>query len=143
MSKTEGWEPRLAAFVEEKRGATLAWGQLDCCLLAADWVAVATGVDPVPEFRGGYKTGRGALPVLKRFAGGGVLAAAEKVAMRIGAEEVPVARAQRGDVMAFPADPAGGFDHGLGVCIGALSLVFGLEKVEAAPTAKAARAWRL
>ncbi len=145
--KTEGWERRLSEFVTERGLAPLVWGVNDCCLLVADWALSATGVDPIPSLRGRYKTPRGALGVLRRFGGGDVTAAVETAMASLGALEVEVARAQRGDVMAFEAVPllfaAAGFDVGLGVCFGALSLAFGEERVEAVPTSKALRAWRL
>ncbi len=140
--KREGWESRLAQFAAARLGRPFCWGADDCCLLAADWVAVAIGADPVADLRG-YATELGAARKLKRFTGGetSILSAADLIAADIGASEVQLARAQRGDVVAFRDD--GRFGAALGVCLGSTALTFHEGYVRAVPMAAALRAWRL
>ena len=75
------------------------WGSHDCCLFASDCVRAITGVDPASRFRGRYKTRLGAIRIMRRHAGGGVVETARKVAADLGLAEVPVLRARRGDVV--------------------------------------------
>lgn len=109
MTRREDWPQRLAAFVERARHQAFAFGEWDCCLMAADWVLEATGVDHARGLRGAYADERGAAAVLGRR--GGVPA----IATGALGEPIAPAFAQRGDVvmMLTQRGPA------LGVCIGA------------------------
>lgn len=51
------------------------------------------------ELRGTYSDIRSAALALRRFAGGGLAETAEKIAERLAAPAVPLALAQRGDVV--------------------------------------------
>lgn len=61
------------------------WGELDCALAVADWIAHLTGSDPASEFRGRYKTGEAALALIKSH--GGFLALLTTLAARAGLPE--------------------------------------------------------
>lgn len=93
--RREGWEQSLIDTIEAAKGRPFAWGEADCCLFVADAVAVMTGRDPAEKLRGRYSTEKGALRTL----GGDFAQAIEKLAAEFGLEEVPVAMAQRGDVV--------------------------------------------
>lgn len=134
--KREGWERELTLFVEDALRNPTYWG----CLTAARWAETATGC-AMPKALTSVKTVRGAVTALKRYSGGSVLSAAEKIADKVGASEVPVKRAQRGDILAFEGEAP--FDAALGVCVGADAIVmFGGETV-AVPKDRAFKAWRL
>jgi len=145
LARIEGWEGAFLALIQARARAPLHWGTHDCCLFAADVVLAVTGVDLGTPFRGRYKTPRGALGALRRFAGGGVAAAAEKIAERYAIREIPPLMARRGDVGLLPAvaAPGSGFDGALGVCVGATWAVAGTCGLDHVPLAAALRAWRI
>jgi len=55
---------KLAAFINQRNCEPFKWGKNDCCLLVADWVLFATGNDVAADFRGKYRTERGAFKQL-------------------------------------------------------------------------------
>lgn len=62
-----------------------AWGSLDCCLWAADWVLARSGRDPAAPLRGGYWTEAGAGELVRRA--GGILALVSQHVAAIGLVE--------------------------------------------------------
>ncbi len=122
-----------------RRGRSFQWGVHDCCTFACDVIRDAGGVDYAAPFRGRYRTAAGAARVLRRFAGGGLEAAAEKIAQDNGLEEVPPLMAQRGDFVLLDAaeGPA------LGVCLGATFIAAGPAGAVTLPLKRARRAWRV
>lgn len=78
---------------------------IDCCVMfQADVHLAATGIDPVAEWRGRYRTLRG----MKRVMGpGGLPRCMARVARRMKWKRVSPARARVGDV-GFVATPGGG-----------------------------------
>ena len=145
ISRVEGWEGRLAAFVAQARSRPHQWGVFDCCLAPCDGVREITGVDPATALRGRYKTERGALLALRRFAGGGLVETVEKIAADLGAPEVGTGFASRGDVV-LVTDPAvsradfGGF---LGLCLGRDVAVMTLEGLRLWPLEPDWRVWKV
>ena len=61
MTRADNWRTLLADFIESRRERPFVWGQHDCCLFAADWVALATGQDPAETHRGKYDSVHGDL----------------------------------------------------------------------------------
>ncbi len=122
-----------------RRGRSFQWGVHDCCTFACDVIRDAGGVDYAAPFRGRYRSAAGAARVLRRFAGGGLEAAAEKIAQDNGLEEVPPLMAQRGDFVLLDAaeGPA------LGVCLGATFIAAGPAGAVSLPLKRARRAWRV
>ncbi len=51
----------LAAYLRASGARPFAWGECDCCTWACDWVLQRRGVDPAAEWRGRYRTRRGAM----------------------------------------------------------------------------------
>ena len=140
MERCPDWPERLKAAIESARDEPFAWGTNDCALFACNVILEITGVDFAEEFRGRYRSRRGAIRALNKIAGLGLEKLADHLADREGIAEVPVAFAQRGDVMLMdtPTGPA------LGICIGgevaAPQENAGLAFV---PAATARRAWAL
>ncbi len=122
-----------------RRGRSFQWGVHDCCTFACDVIRDAGGVDYAAPFRGRYRSAAGAARVLRRFAGGGLEAAAEKIAQDNGLEEVPPLMAQRGDFVLL--DAAAG--PALGVCLGATFIAAGPAGAVTLPLKRARRAWRV
>lgn len=100
--RLDNWPSLLAAFLADEK--PFVWGSRDCCLFAADAVLCITGIDPAIDFRNRYTTAKGAARVLKKY--GGLKGAVERITMDHGMMEVPVALAQRGDVVLIDS-PAG------------------------------------
>lgn len=105
--RREDWPGRLAAFVEARREMPFAWGAHDCVTMAADWIEQATGVDPIADLRG-WDDALSASRTIESLGG-----LKQAVTDRLGAE-IPVAFAQRGDVVLHDETDR----PGLGVCVG-------------------------
>ena len=98
MTRFPDWESRLHDFLVSREHTPFRYGVNDCCLFAADAVCVITGVDIAAEFRGQYKSQRGALTAIKRLTGGTTAADAVAYAAR-DLEECAPALARRGDLV--------------------------------------------
>lgn len=94
MQRLPDWDARLAAYLEEIRACPFAWGRHDCCTFGAGAVLAMTGVDPMPEFRGRYRTQLGSVRALKRFGAGTLDATLDTKFVR-----VAPSLAQRGDLV--------------------------------------------
>jgi hypothetical protein len=99
--RLRNWPKLLAAHLKASAGRPFAWGAVDCGLAAADAIQAMTGKDPAAELRGRYSTADGATEALLAFAGGGIEAAAEKIAAQQGWSEIPIKFAGRGDLVLF------------------------------------------
>ncbi len=141
LVRYEDWPTRLAKFTELIRDIPFTWGQWDCCLTACSAMKAITGVDPAASMRGKYKTPLGAARVLRKFAGGGVEEAAERVAMELGAREIPVSYAQRGDFVVLNTEV--GDSLGTVDLSGHNILVTSADGAVFLPLSLARRAWRV
>ncbi len=130
LTRCNHWPDALNEYIERKRRAPFAWGSNDCCLFAADWVQICTGVDYAQAWRGSYSSGLGAVRLLDEA--GGV----EAMVDALGLQRVAPQLAGRGDIVAQEA----GRGMTLGICIGVTTafvaktgLVFGpIENIETA-----------
>lgn len=103
--RAQGWEIRLADFIAARMSSPFVWGVSDCCLFACDAILEVRGVDPAAWFRGRYSDHRGAALALREFSDGGDLeAAAEKIALEQGFDEIASAWMQRGDCVLIETD---------------------------------------
>lgn len=136
LQRFEDWPSRLSAAVEAARTTPFVWGVSDCCLFAADCVLAMTDVDLAAEYRGRYRSKRGAYATLKRRFGGGVEAAARHA---LDAPLPSALMAQRGDVVLV--DTAEG--PALGVCLGRHCGCRGRTETVFVPLANARLAWRV
>ncbi len=145
LRRLEGWEHRLADFVDEARSRPFQWGEFDCCLMPCDGVLAITGVDPAAKLRGRYRTLRGAQAALIRFARGGLVEAAEKIAADLAAPEVDLSFARRGDIclLTDPELVETGFDAMLAICLGREVGIAQAGGLRLLPLARAARAWEV
>ncbi len=148
-ARIEGWEGALLRFVEGCRSAPFSWGRFDCCLFAADALRAITGVDAFAPFRGRYRSGGGALRVMRRAGYDDLLGAASAVLGGLGLNEVAPLSARRGDIVAIAladgnAGAREGFSHALGVAMAGDCLVpmhrAGLAR---RPLTHVARAWHV
>jgi hypothetical protein len=105
VTRAEGWPERLADTIEAALARSFSWSEHNCGLFVADCCKAMTGVDPAAGFLrdarfGDYASARTGLQ-MEGARGGSVGALAAKIAKDWGAEPVPVAYAQRGDIMAL------------------------------------------
>jgi hypothetical protein len=128
------WLARLGAYLEEVREKPFRWGSNDCALFAAGAVRAMTGQDPGADWRGRYRSARGAARLMRArgFDGPSAIAAAAFPA-------VAPAHAQIGDLAAVPG--AGG--AALGVVQGPGVYVLRPEGLAVVPVAEAVAAWRV
>ena len=134
---------KLGEYLAATHGRSFDWAAANCCHFAADWVAQATGVDPMASLPATYNASA-ALRLLRSL-GGDMVAAWSR---QLGREPVPPAFAQVGDVVlvAMPADacaePCAGVS--MGICMGATAVIITAEGHHAyLPMSAATAAWRL
>lgn len=102
LTRAEHWATReFHDFLMARKVVPFRWGTNDCALFCADGIASITGTDIASEFRGQYKTERGALAAINRVAGGKDIA--DAAAWCAQKHEMPEwdypLRAQRGDLV--------------------------------------------
>lgn len=109
------WSTRLSTFISENANRQFEWGRWDCCLFAADAVKAITGEDLAADFRGRYKTERGALRALKKYGKGAIK---ETLASKLGTEKTPL-QATRGDIALVdrPGGDAAGVVSGVAIIV--------------------------
>lgn len=133
LTRVESWPQVLADFIAAA-DRPFVWGEWDCCLMAADCVYAMTGVDVAAEFRGRYKTARGALRVMH----GSLAVTAQRVAQAHCLPETNPALAQRGDICLV----ATSLGDALGICVGAKIACTGPDGLVMLPLTAARSAWR-
>lgn len=137
------WPAALARFFAAREGAEFGYGRSDCCLFVADAVLAMTGVDLAADYRGRYRSREGAEECLRLTAGRATVAAAmERAARGLGLAEVPVACAQRGDIVLL-AREAGDQSLGLVALDGRRIAAVSERGFLYLPVGRAARAWRI
>jgi hypothetical protein len=85
---------QLSDFLKRSLGEPFVWGERDCALWAASWVAAKRGVDPAVAWRGRYHSALGCARLVR--ASGGLQAAIARDMERAGFETT--AAPQPGDV---------------------------------------------
>jgi len=137
LIRYEAWPARLAEFIQGAQKRPFVWGEFDCCLFAADWVMVATGVDVAADLRGKYKSETGAARVIKKY--GGIERMVDDLLAPYGAIKLPIAKARRGDVCLLDT-PLG---EALGVCVGERIACATFNGVAMAPMRSAQAVWMI
>lgn len=130
--RPDGWERRLKAFIDARKGQPFAWGANDCASFAADAVLAQTGVDPMADWRG-YDSEFGAARVLVTA---GATSLADLVTRVL--TPCPVGLAQRGDVALVMQ----GNEPTLMIVAGDWLIGPGLERMKMAPRSAAVMTWR-
>ncbi len=126
--KAEGWQARLAAYLNDCSRRPLVYGQHDCALFAAGAVQAMTGLDLAADWRGRYATLRGGLRVLR------AQGYADQVALA--AAHLPEAATPRPGDLAVIDTPHG---PALGVVQGAMVYVLGEDRLSLVPVSAAIR----
>ena len=114
MKRAENWPTLLCTYIDERRDIPFTWGSNDCCLFAADWVRLATDLDPASDLRGKYNSAMGARRITKKR--GGVAETVARALVPLGFREIALPLASRGALIVR--------DSGDGDCAG---IVLGRE----------------
>jgi hypothetical protein len=98
-SRYPDWPARLEAFLFAQTGRKFRYGSFDCCLFVCDAILAMTGEDLGATFRGRYDSAKSAAEMIRAYGQRSVAGLVASTAGRRGMEEIPIARAQRGDVV--------------------------------------------
>ena len=143
MIRPPDWQERMIKALKLKQSLPFSWGSHDCALFACDIVQAICSVDFALLFRGKYETEKEAHKVLKAFAGGGLEQVIEKLAKEHDCKEVPILKAQQGDIMlAEVLTPGDVFRDSLGICVGERIAFASKKGLVQLPLSSAKRAWR-
>lgn len=111
--RVHNWPHALHEYLEAVRSREFAYGAFDCCLFAADWVQIATGIDHAAELRG-YASKAQAYEIIERY--GSIEAMVTQLLER---EPIHPAHAQRGDIVLASVPVAQGeAGETIGICEG-------------------------
>lgn len=129
------WPRLLAEYLAENRRRPFEFGTFDCCFFAGGAVAAMTGRDVMAEYRDTVHDARSSAVYVDAHGGVAAMLAAKKEFT-----EVPILRAQRGDVILMDSPDGRGV---VGVCTGAAVAYVQPEGLATAPLrAVGKRAWR-
>jgi hypothetical protein len=136
LRRLDDWPSRLRAFIRSRRELPFAWGSNDCCTFAiGGGVEALTGVLLLPDVQ---------RPTTELGAARFLLDRGHRDASGLATELLgePLATprlAQRGDVVALPADEG----VTLGICLGTDAAAPGPSGLVFAPLSCALKAWRV
>lgn len=130
IERLPNWEQALSDYILSKRDEPFVYGENDCCMFAAGAMIAITGIDPIPEFRGKYKSLASSIRMLKELGAGDL----EKT-IDGKLPEIAVGLAQRGDV-AF-------YDGSLGVVMDGYAWFVSDDGLERIPRSEWTKAWSI
>lgn len=55
----------LEAYIRDAAFQAWRWGEMDCCFWAGNWIRDATGLDPLEQYRGQYRSAREAATLIR------------------------------------------------------------------------------
>jgi hypothetical protein len=132
----ETWPAGLRGYLEDTRTKRFSYGVWDCCLFAAGWIQIVTGVDPAAEFRG-YTSQKEAYKIVDRFG-----SIQSMLSQALGGELVAAAQAVPGDIVLLRR-PHMVTPEGLGICVGLYSVFTAARGLRMISTAETAGAWKI
>jgi hypothetical protein len=135
-ARRESWPADLAACIEEHRATPFAWGMHDCGCWCAAAVQVQTGQDYLAPFRERYRDAKTARALIAGEFGGAI----ENIPGRLGFEEIPLARCQRGFIVSKAFRGRG---TALGICVGTKAVFAAKTGLTFIPMNECRRAWRI
>ena len=144
LRRRHDWRQAMQHALKARMHSPFRYGEFDCCLAAADVIAAMTDVDPMADFRGGYKSAASAAGLLRDKGKGTLLKTLISVMPAAGSRRIPVARASIGDLMVTKHaihDACRG--QACGICIGSFSLYPGETGWTSLPTTAAHAAFRI
>lgn len=105
MNRKSNWEDALSQYLIENKDIPFEYGKNDCCTFAAGAVESITGVNPMSEFIGKYKSAASSLRAIKDA---GYKSLEEVIDAKF--DQVPIGFASTGDLALF--------DGSIGVVMG-------------------------
>jgi len=139
LTRTDGWEGRIAVALRAVRGWTYVRGQTDCITMVCLFIREMTGVDLWPRWAGQYKGLRGALVHLARMADYEQPYLTRAVSNVLGVEPAPAMQARRGDVVEFQASDG---PH-VGIALHTEAVGFGVDGVYFVPIKHCDHCWSI
>ena len=133
MKRKDEWPQLLEHFVVSRREARFEWGAHDCCAFAARAIEAMTGENPAAKLPT-YASEEEAMAIKDNA--GGLL----ELPFSLGFQRVPVAFAQRGDLVAVETGERG---PALGICLGRESAFASAVGVSFRETLSCSVAWRI
>lgn len=142
LTRLPCWQCSLARFLIDNQNRPFAYGSFDCGLFVSDAILAMTGADLAAPFRGKYTSRAELLPLIRQYAGARSLRAlAERITSDYQMPEVPILRAQRGDLVLLKR--ARDYSLGLVDLNGRDIVVAFAHELRRLPIARASRAWRV
>lgn len=133
MTRIEGWERRLAAFIEARRTMPFAWGPNDCVSFGIAAVEAITGTSVLPVT---WSNAREALQAID--AAGGLVMAMTSV---LGPPHENWRLARRGDVVLTATNDLEGGRGPVLLCVGHCLVGPGVEAMQMLPVSLAVKVW--
>jgi hypothetical protein len=100
MTRLPDWQARLDRFLIAHAHEPFVYGSWDCCLWVCSAIREMTGVDPAASFRDNYNSRGEAYRLIEAATGAkSVQAIAANITTKLEMPEIPVRRAQHGDLM--------------------------------------------
>lgn len=100
MTRLPDWQTRMDSFLTTHAHDHFAYGSWDCCLWVCSAIQVMTGIDPSQDFRGKYRSRKEAYALIKAATeAASVQAVVESITAKFEMPEIPVRRAQYGDIV--------------------------------------------
>lgn len=130
------WPERLHEVIAKAKKEAFAWGTHDCALFACNCAHAMTGIDYAANFRGKYKTRKGALTALVRIEGVKTL---PELADKYLGERIALVNTQRGDVVLLTADSV----EALGVVVGKHAVFLAPDGIQTLLLEECICAWRV
>lgn len=129
--RLENWPKKLNEIIETARNKPFCWGENDCSLFVADCVDAITGSSHAKQYRGKYKTAKGAAGLLKKY--GGIEGLVDSKF-----DPMPRSFARRGDIalLNLEGSPIGIVDVNRIIAVGEKGLMF-------LPMNKTIKVWRV
>lgn len=136
MKRLPDWPARLHAFVDGTKRQEFAWDRHNCAQWAIGAVKSITGEDIATEYRGKFKSAKGAVGTMKRS---GFTNLADMAAFIL--PEIHISQARIGDIAAIPDNSP--FGYTLGIINGETILVLGEKSMGIEPLFHASRAFQV
>lgn len=131
--RVHDWPEQLNDVIDAARKTPFEWGRHDCCLFAADAVQAITGVDHAADYRGAYKTARGAKRALRKRGFDHIEQPLDALFLRVDCR-----LAGRGDLVVTEADGLA-----VGIHLGSALAFVSQDGLEFLPVNRALMAWRV
>lgn len=137
LTRIQLWRGPFEALIDDIKAKPFVWGENDCGpALAGRMVEALTGQDLCGEYRGRYRSRRGALKLMREA---GFDDLADLVATKL--PEIHISQATVGDIAAIPVDTP--FRHALGVVNGERVFVLTANGIGTVDLFDAARAFKV